>query len=97
MINGSIEQFLDTGWYSEAILFCKGHVYRLEAQTDDAGTIFFTDKWRAENEEDMYYHSILQQNDTLPWTGVSELHGNDLDLLKKRFLETPVFKGKTFW
>ena len=92
MINGNIEQFLDTGWYSEATLFYNGCIYWLEAQTDDAETIFFIDKWRAENEADMYYHSILEQNGTLPWPRVPELHGNDLDLMKKAISRNPCFR-----
>ena len=35
MINGNLEQFLDTGWFNEATLFYKGYIYWCEAQFDE--------------------------------------------------------------
>lgn len=55
MINGYAEQFLDTGWYSEATLYYKGYIYWHEAQTNDKETVFFVDRWKAQNEENQYY------------------------------------------
>lgn len=97
MINGNINQFLDTGWYSEATLFYNNHIYWLEAQTSDADTVFFVDCWKAANEDNLYYHSLLSQDGTLLWERILEIHGSDLDTLKKEFLEAPIFEGKTFW
>lgn len=34
MINGDLEIFLDTGWFSEALLFLNGRAYWHEAQYD---------------------------------------------------------------
>lgn len=97
MINGNINQFLDTGWFSEATLFYNGYIYWLEAQTNDIETIFFIDCWKAENENNKYYHSQLNNDGTLSWKRVLEIHDTDLDLIKKQFLESPIFEGKTFW
>ena len=71
MINGYAEQFLDTGWYSEATLYY--------------------------NEENLYYHSILQADGTLQWERVLEIHNTDLELIKKQFLESAIYDGKPFW
>ena len=50
MINGLLDQFLDTGWYTEATLFYNGFIYWCEAQSDltTNTTTFFIDKWAAE-------------------------------------------------
>lgn len=99
MINGYLEQFLDTGWYSEATLYYNGYIYWCEAQynANTKITKFFVDRWAVENEENTYYHSILEEDGTLKWSRVFETESEDLNLIKKQFLETPIFEGKNFW
>ena len=99
MKNGSLDQFLDTGWYSEATLFYNGHIYWCEAQhsTDKNITTFFVDRWAVENEDNIYYHSILEEDGTLKWERIFEVEGEDLGYIKKQFLEAHIFDGKTFW
>lgn len=97
MINGNLDQFLDTGWFSEATLYYNGYIYWLEAQTDDFESVFFIDRWKAQNEDNKYYHSILNNDGTLSYDRVLEIHGSNLDLIKKQFLEATPFEGKTFW
>lgn len=97
MINGYTEQFLDTGWYSESTLFYEGYIYWHEAQTNDMETVFFVDCWRAENEDNLYFHSILNADGSLKWKRVLEIHGTDLDLIKREFLKSSVYSEKTFW
>ncbi len=97
MINGNLEQFLDTGWFAEATLFYNGFVYWFEAQTENDKITFFVDKWKARNEDNKFYHSILNKDGTLPWERVLELKGTDLELIKKEFLTSRIFDGKTFW
>ena len=99
MINGYLEQFLDTGWYTEAALYHKGYLYWCEAQwNDQTGIIhFFVDKWQAVNENDTYYHSLLEPDGSLSWTRVYETEDTDLDRIRKRFLLAPVFNGSSFW
>lgn len=99
MKNGSLEQFLDTGWFSESELFLNGNVYWCEAQYDPiSGTSkFFVDKWAARLEDGKYYHSLLESDGTLKYTTVLEIRDLDMDCIKQRFLEAPIFDGKTFW
>ncbi len=99
MINGYLEQFLDTGWYTEATLYYNGYIYWCEAQYDNTAGIsrFFVDKWAVENEGNTFYHSIFESDGTLEWNRVYEVENKDLDFIKKQFLEAPIFDGKTFW
>lgn len=97
MINGCTEQFLDTGWYSESTLFYNGYIYWHEVQTNNSNITFFVDRWRAINENNLYYHSLMESDHTLKWERVFEIHGTDLDLIKKYFLESSIYEGKTFW
>ncbi len=99
MINGQLDQFLDTGWFTEATLFYNGFIYWCEAQSDltTNTTTFFIDKWAAENEDNTYYHSLMEPDGTLIWERVFEITDTDMDRIKQRFLEAPVFEGKTFW
>ena len=99
MINGYLKQFLYTGWYSEATLYYNGYIYWGEAQFDATTktNTFFVDKWEAENEDNTYYHSLLEADGTIEWTRVLEIEDRDLNLIKKRFLESPLFEGSTFW
>lgn len=99
MINGKLEQFLDTGWFTEAELYLNGHVYWCEAQRDvDTGeSTFIVDRWAARLEDGIYYHSLREPDGTLQWVRVLEIKGTDLDRIKRQFLEAPIFDGKTFW
>ena len=99
MINGLLDQFLDTGWFTEATLFYNGFIYWCEAQSDltTNAITFFVDKWAAENENNTYYHSLMEPDGTLIWERVFEISDTDMDRIKQRFLEAPVFEEKTFW
>lgn len=99
MINGHLDQFLDTGWYSEATLYYNGFIYWCEAQFNASTNItsFFVDKWAAKNEDNTYYHSILEGDGTIRWERIFEIDDSDLDLIKKHFLEASIFDGKSFW
>lgn len=97
MINGDTEQFLDTGWYFESTLYFNGYIYWHEAQTGDKETVFFVDRWKVQNENNLYFHTLLEADGTLHWERALEIHGTDLDLIKKQFLESPIYDGKTFW
>lgn len=100
MINGNINQFLDTGWYSEATLFYRGYIYWCEADTDFSTDItrFQVSRWMAQKGEDMLYHSILDENkEPLHYEKVLDISDKDMDKLKKEFLQAPIFDGKTFW
>ena len=99
MINGSLEQFLDTGWFSEATVFYNGYLYWCEAVFDETTrkNTFFVDRWRAENESNEWYHSILNKDGKLEYERVYEDSDVDIEQIKKRFLEANIWDGKTFW
>lgn len=99
MINGYLEQFLDTGWYSESTLYLDGYIYWCEAQTDRKTGIsyFFVDKWEVQNENNTYYHSIIEEDGTLKWSRIYEKKDKNLDAIKQSFLKAPIFDNKTFW
>ncbi|MDO4178774.1 MAG: hypothetical protein Q4D21_06230 [Phascolarctobacterium sp.] len=61
MKNGYLEQFLDTGWYTDATLYFNGYIYWCGVQRlDESSNVnFFVDKWEVESENDLYYHSKL--------------------------------------
>ncbi len=99
MINGKLEQFLDTGWYSEATLYLDGYIYWCEAQKDAliGKQIFFVDKWEAINEDNALFHSIVEKDGRIQWLRVFEIETEDIENAKKQFLEAPIFDGKNFW
>ena len=49
MKNGSLEQFLDTGWYTEAELYYHGYVYWCEGCTDEVDGIGHPERCEAEH------------------------------------------------
>lgn len=99
MINGSLEQFLDTGWFSEAELYLNGYVYWCEAEYDPACRThtFHVDRWAAQCKDNQCYHSILEPDGSLKWTRILEITDTNIDRIKQRFLQEPIFDGKTFW
>ena len=99
MINGNLDQFLDTGWYSECTLYLDGYIYWCEDQYDSENSLhkFFVDKWCARNEDNKYYHSILNSDGEPDWNRIYEDSDSDIDIIKKRFLEAKLFDNKTFW
>ena len=99
MINGDLDQFLDTGWFTEATLFYNGYIYWCEGlRNSETGIMdFFVNKWEVENEDDTYYHTIIEKDGSMKWETVFEIEHKDMDFIKKQFLEAPIFDGKSFW
>lgn len=99
MINGDLQQFLDTGWYMESTLYYKGFIYWCEATTDsNAGfTKFFVDRWKAETSDNILYNEYRKDGKLVDYSTVYEEFNKDIDVLKRKFLEAPIFEGKTFW
>jgi len=100
MINGRIQDFLDTGWYNEATLFYEGYVYWCEGFTDTDSQLstFFVDRWAARTTDYVYYHEIRLPDGRLKdYQRIFEVSGNSMDEIKRTFLETPLFDGRTFW
>lgn len=98
MINGNIDVFLDTGWYSETTLFYNGFIYWLEAYTEKESSSFIVKKWKATITEDYLYHEYITNDGRLvDYEIVYRDTAPSMDQLKKKFFESEVFDGKTFW
>ena len=99
MINGYVDNFLDTGWYSESTIFYNGYVYWCEVSTDPATNIthFFVNRWKATTSDNILYNEYHKDGKIVDYSTVFEEYDNDMDILKRKFLEAPIFDGKTFW
>jgi len=100
MINGNIQDFLDTGWYNEATLFYNGYIYWCEGFTDASSHLstFFVDKWAAQTRDYIYYNEIhLPDGSLKDYHRIFEISGSSMDEIKRTFLEASLFNGKTFW
>ena len=99
MINGNLEQFLDTRWHMGAELFYNKHVYWCECVGDfDTGILTFTlERWMAQCDGKLYSNILTQNGQLADYQIVFTTSDVNMELIKKRFLEAPVFDGKTFW
>lgn len=99
MKNGDVEIFLDTGWYMESTLYYEGRVYWCEGYTDDNGmSTFFVYSWEAECPDGKFYRQYQDKKGEPQGYKVNlDIHGTDMEMLKKEFLATPIFAGKSFW
>lgn len=99
MINGDIEQFLDTGWYCEAELYYQGHVYWCEGEyLTPTDTHFWVYRWKAVCDDNKYYHTVLgKDGEPEEWSVAYDIHAGNLDEVRRRFLQAPLFDGRTFW
>ena len=98
MINGSLEQFLDTGWYSEATLYYRGFSYWCEAQWDDNKIAHFSIyRYPAINVNNSYCMRIIEEDGSCNEEIIYEIVHPDIDYIKKSFLEAEIFDGKCFW
>ena len=95
MINANLEQFLDTGWFSEATLYLNGYTYWCEGC------------WNEEREKPMHffvykYESVVAAKIyTKPknsnYQKVFDIYGNSEEEVKEEFLKAKIFDGKSFW
>lgn len=93
MINGNLEQFLDTGWYTESELYYDGYIFWCEAVTDlDTGeTEFYVDRWRADCDGEYYHQYIGPDGNLVDYSRALSLTGSDMDDLKRRNATRTVF------
>ena len=98
MINGNIEQFLDTGWYSEANLYYHGNAYWCEAQWNDDGIPhFFVYQYPALNINNDYCLRIIENDGKFQHKIVFDMVASDIDYIKMIFMKAEIFEGKNFW
>ncbi len=98
MIRHELEQFLDLGWYNEATLYYKGKIYWCEGYTKDNLFTFFVNSWAVDIIDDLYYKSNIDSDGQLiAFKEVYKVTNSDMDYVKKMFLESKIFEGKSFW
>lgn len=100
MINGNLEQFLDTGWFSEATLYLNGYTYWLEGSFDrtvDKPFHFKVIKYRSIVVDNKYTRRLIENDDVVDYQEIFTIDCLDEAEAKKEFLSKKLFDGKTFW
>ena len=99
MINAELEQFLGTGWYSEATLYLNGYTYWCEGYWDmtrKPSMHFFVYKYRSKIVNQRYTQRL--DNDIIGNYDIAfETWGENEDVVKAEFLKSKIFEGKSFW
>ena len=101
MINGNLEDFLDTGWFTEATLYYKGFVYWFEGyyKPEIDKRTCFVNRWRAKLSDDMCTSRYILNDDIVDFEKVFELKDTDLEMdqVREVVLNAPIFEGRCFW
>ena len=101
MINGNLENFLDTGWITEATLYYNGFAYWFEGyyKPEIEKWTYFVNRWRAKLSDDMCTSRYILNDDIVDFEKVFELKNTDVKMEKAReiVLNAPIFDGKCFW
>lgn len=94
------EQFLDTGWHSDATLYLNGRIYWCEGLINSKTGMFefSVESWDVEIINELYFKSITTKDGKRKnYKVVYECIVKDPDTAKKQFLEAKIFDGKSFW
>jgi len=103
MINAYLENFLDTGWFSEATLYLNGYTYWCEGNWDqelEHPMHFFVYKYKStihKKGEKVWTSRMIENDNVVEYSIVFDVYGNGEDDVKERFLSAKIFDGKTFW
>ena len=95
MINANLEQFLDTGWFSEATLYLNGYTYWCEGcwnEEREKPMHFFVYKY-----ESVVVDKIYTKPKNSNYQTVFDIYGNGEEEVKEEFLKAKIFDGKSFW
>lgn len=95
MINANLEQFLDTGWFSEATLYLNGYTYWCEGcwnEEREKPMHFFVYKY-----ESVVIDKIYTKSKNSNYQTVFDIYGNSEEEVKEEFLKAKIFDGKSFW
>ena len=95
MINANLEQFLDTGWFSEASLYLNGYTYWCEGcwnEEREKPMHFFVYKY-----ESVVVDKIYTKPKNSNYQTVFDIYGNSEEEVKEEFLKAKIFDGKSFW
>ncbi len=99
MINGSLEQFLDTGWRNEAEIYYRHYIYWCEGDQLENGKFhFFIRKWRAKNINNESYATLTDINgNSLGYDDSFSIVCSNEDEAREKFLKAKIWDGKSFW
>lgn len=100
MINGDLNQFLDTGWYSEAELFYNDHLYWCEGWRNQVTSdfTFYVRTQKVKMDSDFVYYSYLTMDgEPVDYKVIYKVTDVDFDRIKRDFLKAKIFEGKSFW
>lgn len=105
MINGNLNDFLVSGWFSEATLYLNGYTYWCEGgyndyNDDEHRFHFWVYRYRStlhKINDDIYTTRMIVNNDVADYSVAFEAYGKSLDEIKPKFLSAKIFDGKTFW
>jgi hypothetical protein len=99
MINADLDQFLGTGWFSEATLYLNGYTYWCEGywnENKENPMHFFVYKYRSEIVNGKFTRRL--DNEIIgDYDIVFEIDGKNEDEVKTKFLKAKIFEGKSFW
>lgn len=103
MINGNLEDFLISGWYSEATLYLNGYTYWCEGTFNDEREYrfhFWVYRYRStvyKRGDEIWTKRLIKDHDVVDYSTVFEAYSNDEEEVKQKFLSAEIFDGKNFW
>lgn len=99
MINGNLEQFLDTGWWNgDATIYYNEHIYFLDGYFDKEKNIHLRImKWKVKNVENRTFQNIYDDKGDLIDYSEIEMEASNEETMREKFLNAEVWDGKSFW
>ena len=104
MINGNLDQFLDTGWFNEATLYYKGYTYWCEGCWENEKVKpmhFFVYRYKSDlikdNEGKIWSKRRIENGDVVDYSTVFDIYAESEEEAKEKFLNAKIFDGKSFW
>lgn len=99
MIDGTLRQFLDTGWWNaDATIYYHGFIHFLDSYFDEDDTMHLRImKWRAKNIDNRTFEDILDKNGKWIDYEEFEMEGPNEDALREKFLTAKIWDGRSFW
>jgi hypothetical protein len=99
MINGNLEQFLDTGWWNaDATIYYDEHVYFFDGFFDDNHNMhLIIRKWKAININNERFENVYDGNGDLIDYEEIEMLASTEEELREQFLKSKIWNGESFW
>lgn len=99
MINGDVENFLDTGWWNQdATIFYNDHIYFFDGAFNGKNEMhLWIRKWKVKNINNKTYKNVLDEHGNLIDYKEYKLESINEDALREKFLKAKIWDGKTFW